>query len=359
MKMDSKSQRAAILLRLSVVLSLVLSLGISNLQAQNQSWAPKNQQAWNDTLLSRMTRELKLTQDQQNKVKTVLNNRSEQWQKMRQNMMDLRQETKKKLENVLSKDQIAGLQKMIDQRKMFFHYWMMDRDHHWGMRSEHRKVNHHRSRENGMMHNKNTRMNSDAWVYMALARMTQRLNLNSKQQDQVKNILQDAVKQFQKNWEDMKKQRQSNQQQMLDILNKDQIGAFQKMKDRMMYNRMKRFHNYRQEHRHSGMKGYKSKTWRSQHGAGTMMDQWAQRLNLTPQQKEKVQNIFAQHLKKMRTLIQQRRNGAVNDLRAQISKARQELNDQLKSVLSKDQMEQYNKMQEEWHNRMMNFRQGR
>lgn len=345
----------SVILRTSIIVGLIMGLEIVAVQAQNRPMMTQNPTTGIDTILSRLTKQLNLSKDQQSKIKTILNDRVDSWKKMRNETKKLRQNMQDQLDKVLNKDQIAELQKMRDQRHSAFHKWMKSPDrhtrHHQGMWKHHEHFTHH-FMSHHEMGNMNNKSNIDAWVYMALAHMTQRLDLSSKQQNQVKGILTESIQQHQKLWQQMADQRKKTRQQMMDVLNKDQVAKYQKMKDWM---KSRKNRSWSKKQNWSRMWGNNGRQWNHQSAIAFMMNRLKKRLNLTQSQEEKVRKIIVQHMQEQKKTWKNGQMGT-NNWRSQWEKSQQELANKLEGVLNSEQLKEFKKMQEEWHSRMMNMR---
>jgi len=73
------------------------------------------------------------------------------------------------------------------------------------------------------------------------------------------------------------------------------------------------------------------------------LDQWTQELELTPEQKEKIQEIFKNNEERFKTLRKDM-NTSLRDIRVQ-------LNNEIKSVLTEDQQVKYEAMINQYHSK--------
>jgi len=346
------------LLRLSVSVGIVLSIGLASVFAQKRPAMMQNRQMNIDTMMTRLTQRLNLSNDQQAKVKEIFTGRMQQRKQAFEQMSNLRKDTHNNILKILNKDQVADFQKMQDR------FWMNRRD-----RMHHRKFNRyydHMGQWKGSKANMGTargkKFNADSWVYMAMARLTQRLNLSSDQQTKVKNILTESVQKRQQMWQTMSKQRQDTQQKLQSTLSKEQIAEWQKMRDQRMKRHFHRnkFDRRKNYDRRGRMQGQVMGP-RSGAGMNYMMQQMSQRLDLTAEQEQKVKDIFAEHLQEqMKTMQEMRKNNNVDRtaIHNQMMKSRQELENKLQKVLNNDQMEEFKKMRDEMWNRMQQQRPG-
>jgi hypothetical protein len=349
------------LLRLSVSVGIVLSIGLASVFAQKRPAMMQNRQMNIDTLMTRLTQRLNLSNDQQAKMKEIFTERTKQRKEAFEQMSNLRKDTHNNILKILNKDQVADFQKMQDR------FWMNRRD-----RMHHMKFNRHYDRMGKWKGSKATmgtakgkKFNADSWVYMAMARLTQRLNLSSDQQAKVKNVLTVSAQKHQQMWQAMTKQRQDTQQKLQSVLSKEQIAEWQKMRDQRMKrhfhrNKFDRRKNYDRRGRMPGQ-GMRPIGPRSGSSMNYMMQQISQRLNLTTEQEQKVKDIFAEHLQEQRKTMQEMRMNKNIDRAAihnQMMKSRQELENKLQKVLNNDQMGEFKKMRDEMWNRMQQQRPG-
>jgi hypothetical protein len=348
------------ILRLSVSVGIILSIGLASVFAQKRPTMMQNRQMNIDTLMTRMTQRLNLSNDQQAKVKEIFTERIKQRNEALEQMGNLRKDTHNNILKILNKDQVAEFQKMKNR------FWMNRRGnrHHMKFNRQYNRNNWGGSKGNAGT-TKGKQFNADSWVYMAMARLTQRLDLSSDQQAKIKNVLTESAQKHQQMWQAMSKQRQDTQQKLQSILSKQQIAEWQKMKDQRMKrfshrNKYDRRKNYDRRGRMSGQ-GMKPMGTRSGAAMNYMMQQMSQRLNLTAEQEQKVKDIFAEHFQeRMKTMQEMRMNNNVDRtaIHNQMIKSRQELENKLQKILNKDQMEEFKKMHDEMWNRMQQQRPG-